>query len=79
LGRFTTFLFDLRKATSTLLANQDLGEQYVLLAPKFLYNIEDTRFHTADARLLPTTLPRPLAETPPIPAPQAAYHLIRVR
>jgi len=79
LGRFTTFLFDLRKATSTLLASQDLGEQYVLLAPKFLYNIMDTKFHAPRADLSPTFLPRSLAPGPAIPAPQAAYHLIRVR
>jgi hypothetical protein len=56
-----------------------LSREYALLNPKFLYNIPDTKFHTLDAALRPTGLPRRLALAPAIPPPEAAYHLIPLR
>lgn len=56
-----------------------LGFQYVLLDPKFLYNLNDTKFHTLDPSLRPTALPRRLADAVPFRPPTAAYHLIKLR
>jgi hypothetical protein len=57
---------------------QDLTQDYVLLAPDFLYNVVDTRFHLLEAALPATALPVALASAEPRPAPLAAYHLIRL-
>lgn len=56
-----------------------LGFQYVLLDPKFLYNLNDTKFHTLDLSLRRTALPRRLADAVPFRPPTAAYHLIKLQ
>ena len=70
----TSLVVDFQTAKGQAYA-EDVTRSYVLLAPEFLYNVEDTRFHTLDT-LAPTALPLPLAPAPAVPAPLAAYHLI---
>ena len=80
-GWLSTWIADLdNKKLQTIQGTPPLiiSREYVLLDPKFLYNINDTRFHTLDALLRPTALPRLLASAPVIRPPTAAYHLIRV-
>ena len=60
-------------------SGQFLSSDYVLLEPKFLYNINDTKFYTVDSSLRPTALPRSLAQAPPVFFPPPAYHLIQLR
>jgi hypothetical protein len=76
-GRASSLLFDLDRRSMTEFPDRDLAQQYVLLPPHYLYNIEDTQFHTSDATLARTPLPIPLAAGPAIPAPTASYHLIQ--
>jgi len=70
---------DFGSGTIQLFRNRFLSREYLLLEPRFLYNFNDTRFHTLDPSLQATALPRRLAQAPAIPPPTAAYHLIRLR
>jgi hypothetical protein len=72
-----TVLVDFDRQSVETFSDPDLSRQYVLLPPKLLYNIEDTRFHTIPA-LRRTALPAPLVPAAPTPSPLGAYHLIRV-
>ena len=74
----STLLVDFGTKQTRAFPGQVLGETYALLDPQFLYNINDTRFHTLDPSLRATALPRRLAPAPPIPHPEAAYHLLRL-
>ncbi|OGK81171.1 MAG: hypothetical protein A2050_05935 [Candidatus Rokubacteria bacterium GWA2_73_35] len=75
-GNASSLVVDFQTQESQAYA-EDVTRSYVLLAPEFLYNVEDTRFHTLDT-LAPTALPLPLAPAPAVPAPLAVYHLIVV-
>jgi hypothetical protein len=77
-GMLNWMLVDFRTGTKTTYIGRDIGQDYVLLAPKYLYNITDTQFHTTDPELRRTALPRPLAPAPTVPPPRAAYHLLRL-
>ena len=77
-GMLNSMLVDFRTGTKTTYIDRDIGQDYVLLAPKYLYNINDTQFHATDPDLRRTALPRPLAPAPALAPPQAAYHLLRL-
>jgi hypothetical protein len=70
-----SFLVDFDRQSVETFFDQDLSQEYVLLPPKRLYNIEDTRFHTIPD-LRRTALPAPLVLAPPTPSPPGAYHLL---
>jgi len=71
-----SMLIDLTSGQATTYPGEDLGSDYALLAPIHLYNVEDTRFHTADPGLRLTAMPPALAPGPT--APIAAYGLIQL-
>lgn len=79
LGALTAALMDFSAGTIQFFPGKFLTRDYVLLDPKFLYNLNDTRFHTLDPSLQASVLPRQLADAPVIRPPSAAYHLIRLR
>ena len=76
---FSTWLMDLANNNTLAFPGQLLNQAYVLLEPRFLYNINDTKFHTLDASLRPTALPRSLAQGSPVSGFDGAYHLIRLQ
>lgn len=78
-GPTSSLVIDFDRQSATPFSNQDLSEQYVLLAPLFLYNTTDTHFHTIDGQLLETALPQALFLAPQNPAPVATYHLIQLK
>jgi hypothetical protein len=76
---FSTWMMDLGNNKTIPFPGQLLNQAYVLLEPRFLYNINDTKFHTLDATLRPTALPRSLAQGSPVSGFDGAYHLIRLQ
>jgi hypothetical protein len=74
----SALLVDLRAKTVQPLPAEALAPEYVLLEPKFLYSVNDLRFHRLDALLPATVIPRRLADTgsPSVPPPEAAYHVV---
>ena len=78
-GPTSSLVIDFDRQSATPFPNQDLSQQYVLLAPVFLYNTTDTHFHTIEGQLLETALPQALFLAPQTPAPVASYHLIQLK
>jgi hypothetical protein len=77
-GDTNTWVVTFASPNANAFWGQDLSQDYVLLAPDFLYNVGDTRFHLLEDALPATALPVALASAEPRPAPLAAYHLIRL-
>ena len=70
-------LADLEAGTVAEFFGDDLGQQFVLLDPTRLYNVDDLRFYRPAPPLVKTALPRRLAGV--TDNPRGDYHTIETK
>jgi hypothetical protein len=73
-GNVASLLVEFEPARARTYPQRDLAEDFVLLAPELLYNVDDTRFYTL--ALEQTALPLPLADGPASPPSTSAFHVL---